>query len=198
MVTSYTRWTSHGEELIDHDYNGDYQDLTSSTNEVDKVNEILNDLRGPTPLHDLQDEDPNYDHVDRNWNPMLEPDTFTRLMRDAKQELDHKAELESDCVRNIEKKQEAEFHKWFTKRQEQSEDIINIIEDDNDDILFSRNDIHMIGVDMNVEDQNEFIDNFVDDDNDADDTPFNNDKNEEDYILSNYENDTEEDYISSN
>ncbi|KAK3195493.1 hypothetical protein Dsin_026803 [Dipteronia sinensis] len=65
MVISYTRWTSHGEELIDHDYNDDYQDLTSSVNEIDEVNEILNDLHGPTPLYDLQDEDANYDHVDR-------------------------------------------------------------------------------------------------------------------------------------
>ncbi|KAK2659079.1 hypothetical protein Ddye_005612 [Dipteronia dyeriana] len=60
-----------------------------------------------------------------------------------------------------------------------------------------QNDIYMIDVDVNVEDQNEFTDNFVDDDNDANDTPFNNDKYEEYYILSNYENDTEEDYISS-
>ncbi|KAI9159740.1 hypothetical protein LWI28_001464 [Acer negundo] len=60
-----------------------------------------------------------------------------------------------------------------------------------------RNDMHMIDVDVNVEDQNEFIDNFVDDDSDADDTHFNDDKNEEDHILSNYENDTDEDYISS-
>ncbi|KAK3212193.1 hypothetical protein Dsin_016899 [Dipteronia sinensis] len=125
-------------------------------------------------------------------------------------EREHRAELENDCVRNIEKKQEEEFHKWFTKRevekeeglnfddpyqQEQTEDIINTVEDDNDDILLCRNDMHKI--DVNVEDQNEFIDNFVDDDSDADDTPFNNDKYEEDYILSNYENDTEENYISS-
>ncbi|KAK3204594.1 hypothetical protein Dsin_018640 [Dipteronia sinensis] len=190
---------------------------------------------------------------------------------------EHRAELENDCVRNIEKKQEEEFHKWFTKhvsksidfygvlkdiievpylgqnrvvifecdwwdlsgtrgilidehnlisvnvrktwykndpfvlacqtqqvfylndiklgndwrvvdksqprgnydvleqeveneerlyfdnpyQQEQSKDIINIVEDDNDDILLCMNDMHMIDVDVNVEDQNEFIDNFV-------------------------------------
>ncbi|KAI9201725.1 hypothetical protein LWI28_028186 [Acer negundo] len=68
-------------------------------------------------------------------------------------------------------------------QQEQSEDIINIVEVDNDDILLCRNDMHMIDVDVNVEDQNEFIDNFIDDDSDADDTPFNDDKNKEDHIF---------------
>ncbi|KAK3206877.1 hypothetical protein Dsin_020923 [Dipteronia sinensis] len=40
----------------------------------------------------------------------------------AKIRWEHRSELENDCVRNIEKKQEEEFHKWFTKRVQQLED----------------------------------------------------------------------------
>ncbi|KAH7570777.1 hypothetical protein JRO89_XS05G0187300 [Xanthoceras sorbifolium] len=132
----------------------------------------------------------------------------------AKIRWEYRVELEKDGVRDIEKKQEMEFYRWFSKReleiekedeldlddpyqQQQSENIINIVEDIDDDML-CRNDMDLIDVDVNVEDQNDAIDNSVDDDNATDDVSFNYEGNEEDCISSNEESDCEEDYISSN
>ncbi|KAH7560845.1 hypothetical protein JRO89_XS10G0124800 [Xanthoceras sorbifolium] len=127
---------------------------------------------------------------------------------------EYRVELERDGVRDIEKKQEMEFYRWFSKReleiekedeldlddpyqQQQSQNIINIVEDIDDDTL-CRNDVDMIDVDVNVEVQNDAIDNFMDDDNVTDDVGFNYEGNEEDCISSNDESDCGEDYISSN
>ncbi|KAL5833210.1 hypothetical protein ACOSQ3_016884 [Xanthoceras sorbifolium] len=149
-------------------------------------------------------------------------------------EKEYRVELERDGVRDIEKKQEMEFYRWFSKRlgddwrvvdksqprrnydvkeleiekedeldlddpyqQQQSQNIINIVEDIDDDTL-CRNDVDMIDVDVNVEVQNDAIDNFMDDDNVTDDVGFNYEGNEEDCISSNDESDCGEDYISSN
>ncbi|KAL5764358.1 hypothetical protein ACOSQ2_016952 [Xanthoceras sorbifolium] len=95
----------------------------------------------------------------------------------------------------IEKEDELDLDDPY--QQQQSQNIINIVEDIDDDTL-CRNDVDMIDVDVNVEVQNDAIDNFMDDDNVTDDVGFNYEGNEEDCISSNDESDCGEDYISSN
>ncbi|KAL5760700.1 hypothetical protein ACOSQ2_019538 [Xanthoceras sorbifolium] len=100
-------------------------------------------------------------------------------------------------VQELEIEKEDELDLDDPYQQQQSENIINIVEDIDDDML-CRNDMDLIDVDVNVEDQNDAIDNSVDDDNATDDVSFNYEGNEEDCISSNEESDCEEDYISSN
>ncbi|XXG69272.1 hypothetical protein AAC387_Pa06g2185 [Persea americana] len=123
IVKCYIPWVLHGEEFeasIDED--DDEEPSKEDEDDHDDMQEMLHDHYITTTINAWTGEDSSsYENAVPDWKV----DKFMRLLKDAEQKLypgcekfynEHKEQMERESLRNVVRRHEEKFPKWFEER----------------------------------------------------------------------------------